>query len=208
MAKKGARAALLPHEMRGTDYLLLALSVPVALLVCLSSCRGGGESCDELEVFMSERIEIPDTMLSITFGHVKECRTPEPPCLVVYIDSLECHSCRVSNFGMYRFLTRLKEDKGVDALFIFSPKPEEMTGVVRHLAEQRFPFEVFVDVESEFALGNRHIPSRLDFHTFLLDSEGHPAFVGDPVAEDGMWEALLRAIDELQYPAKKVIEEN
>lgn len=97
--------------MSGTVRFLLTFFVPAVLSSCGS--RGGGELRGTLESFLSERIEIPDTMLSVTFGHVKECRTPEPPCLVVYVDSLECHGCRVSNFGMYRFLTRLKEDKGV-----------------------------------------------------------------------------------------------
>lgn len=47
-----------------------------------------------------------------------------------------------------------------------------------------FPYPVYVDFNCSFRKLNTGIPEDVRFHSFLLDKNGHPVFVGNPNANE------------------------
>lgn len=135
-------------------------------------------------------------MLKVFFGEVKETKLPPPPSLVMFVDQSQCSECRLRRLSDYRFLLRL-EDRGINVLFIFSPGSENVNEVLEDLIGYKYPYNVWIDAQGEFARMNRHIPDLINFHTFLLDSNNFPVFVGDPVVSDGMMPILEKAINKV-----------
>lgn len=82
-------------------------------------------------------------------------------------------------------------------LFIFSPSPENANDVIEDLIRYKYPYLVWIDSQGEFAQMNQHIPNLIHFHTFLLNSNNYPIFVGDPVVSEGMMPVLEKAINEV-----------
>ena len=76
---------------------------------------------------------------------------------------------------------RDKETGLFDVVIVFSPRPEECANVTTEIATHAFDFPVFVDTYGEFRNNNKCIPTDDRFHSFLLDKEGHPIFVGNPL---------------------------
>ena len=81
---------------------------------------------------------------------------------------------------------------------IFAPRQEEYDEVIRQLMVLDFPYPVYVDFDGSFRKANPCIPEDKRFHSFLLDKEGHPVFVGDPLASDRMMELFKEALESLE----------
>lgn len=175
---------------------------PLKLLICLSilgtaiSCGNKKELGRLLEEFTSQQIHFPCKMLTISFGKLEEREVPQSPTLVMYVDQSQCSECRLGRLSDYRFLLRL-EEKGINVLFIFSPSPDNVKEVLEDLIRYNYPYRVWIDSQGEFAQMNQHIPNLINFHTFLLNSDNYPVFVGDPVMSDGMMPVLEKAINEI-----------
>lgn len=172
------------------------------LLVCLSifgmaiSCGNNNELKLLLDDFTSRQVRFPEKMLAISFGKLEEKAVPHSPSLVVYVDQFQCSECRLGRLGDYSFLLRL-EKQGIKVLFIFSPSSEDVDEVLGYLLRYKYPYQVWIDSQGEFAQKNQHIPNLINFHTFLLDSNNYPVFVGDPVVSEGMMPVLEEAIKEV-----------
>lgn len=61
-----------------------------------------------------------------------------------------------------------------------------------------FPYLVYVDYSGSFAETNMSIPEDNRFHSFLLNKEGRPVFVGNPLASDRMMELFKEALESLE----------
>jgi len=121
------------------------------------------------------------------------------PCkLIIYYDSLQCSSCGIQRLYDKIDLYELADSlDAFDVMTIFSPKEEEYDNVMKELMLFDFPYPVYVDTYGEFRRTNPDIPADLRFHTFLLDRDGHPVFVGDPVAGKELWTLFEKALANL-----------
>ena len=80
---------------------------------------------------------------------------------------------------------------------IFSPKEEEYDALVKELMIADYPYPIYVDYNGVFRKLNPQIPEDRRFHCFLLDKNGYPVFVGNPVASERMMELFKTALDRL-----------
>lgn len=165
--------------------MVIAGVLSLTAFACLSiSCNSKKtEIRKELGEFTKATVTIPDNMDCIDGLNVKEYKdTTKKAKLVIYYDTLSCQNCSISHLSqMEPLFERSRKSGAFDVLIIFSPRPEECANVTTEIATLEFDFPVFVDTYGEFRNNNKCIPTDDRFHSFLLDKEGHPIFVGNPL---------------------------
>ena len=171
------------------------------LLVLLSlsfSCkRDNSLLSSQLRAFMSTEIHYSGDALCVVKNHVKDTTLRLANCMVIYIDSTQCHKCRIDNLGDYNSLQSYCREKGVNVVILFSPSGDNVSDLLEELLEAKYIYPVFVDQYGVFAEMNPHIPPSLNFHAFLLNEEGFPIFVGDPIysKSDKTLDLFKRVVD-------------
>ncbi len=153
------------------------------ILLLLTSCINSNTIKEELLQLTSKSIELPkngqivvdgkDSTISNYF--VSEYK------LVVYTDSLGCHSCALNGLHVWNDLieyTKRYKDK-VKFYFIFNPPKLED---VRFAIKNNFlAYPILIDTLGEFERLNSHLPNNSAMHTFLLDQNNDVILVGSPL---------------------------
>lgn len=175
--------------MRSEPLALLATLVAIAFL---PSCARI-ELKREMRRFMASEIVLPERMEKSQGGTFAPVFREElaGPKMVVFIDSTECTSCRLSKLIGYEEVEKLSESTGNFSLVIvISTKRSEESKVRDFLLCSDIPFPVYLDTEHEFRGLNPSISDDVRFHSFFLDGSGHPLFIGNPAGSSRMM-ALL-----------------
>lgn len=101
--------------------------------------------------------------------------------VVVYMDSEECMSCNIGKLHAWdSYISKIAEFNSVEIVFIFSPRIEDGENLKTLLLIEKLKFPVFVDTKGTFTLKNKHIPTDLYLHTFLINEKKEVVLVGDP----------------------------
>lgn len=116
----------------------------------------------------------------------------------MYHDSLSCNSCQINHLNDYLCIYEKAETMSFEVLTIFSPCQDEYDEVIKRLMILDFPCSVYVDLDGSFRRATSCIPEDPRFHSFLLDKDGHPIFVGNPIASDSMSGLFDRALAKLK----------
>ncbi len=103
--------------------------------------------------------------------------------------------CQISNLADITGLYELADSLDIfEVMTIFTPKKEEYDSVVKNLMVHDFEYPVYIDFTGSFRKINTGIPDDKRFHSFLIDSNGHPIFVGNPVASNELWSIFLNTL--------------
>ena len=101
--------------------------------------------------------------------------------LVVYIDSTECSLCRGKSLRDYgHFNTEALDKHAIQLRILFSPRIVDQPEMIDYLVLYGPDFPVYIDVQRSFSERNI-FPEDYAVHTFLLNEDGFPVLVGDPV---------------------------
>lgn len=119
--------------------------------------------------------------------------------LIVYVDSLECSSCRVGRMYEYNEIISFRDTIGEQYLpiFIFSSPKHIVEELLYQIKISYFDYPILLDEKGLFPAANPHIPADSRFHTFLLDKTGKVVLVGDPVNNPNLWELYKTTINQL-----------
>jgi hypothetical protein len=173
--------------------LLFLLLLPV-----ISSCNSEVRRIRQtLAAFEKTAIVLPQDMLYVKdgergFGYQE---TPGPK-LVYYVDSSECTSCAISHLNVFDPVFDWADSlQTFSVIIILSPKEEDQHKALLDL--EMFPFKeiVYVDVNGSFMHSNPSIPSESRYHCFLIDENGYPFFVGNPLAGDKIRSVFFESLD-------------
>ena len=136
--------------------------------------------------FMGSVIVIPDDLECICNREIENICIEDlkPVRFVVYYDSLDCSSCRISHLAELYPLLDLADSGDFSVVTIFSPRQEELEDVRVKLMIADYDFPVYVDVNGTFSRRNKCIPSDVRFHEFLINGQGVPLFVGNPTSNE------------------------
>ena len=172
----------------------------VSLSVLMTSCGEYGVS-RHLRDFMDSTISIPNDIQVVSERHVHQVAASiiAGSKLVILYDSLECSSCQVGHLYDYLWsYEKLDSIQSCQLMTIFSPRQEEYDEVVRQLMVLNFPYPIYVDMSGSFRKINKCIPDDKRFHSFLLDKNGKPVFVGNPMSGPRMMELFMEAVSNLE----------
>ncbi len=75
---------------------------------------------------------------------------------------------------------------------LFVPAEEDLQETVQLVSQENISIPVYVDFEGGF-LDNK-IPEDVRFHSFLLDEDGHPVVVGNPISSERIRDLMLNQI--------------
>ncbi len=160
-------------------------------------------SCKEYKVakmmrdFQKTPVVIPNGLYRV---HDRNQTTYEhpggKPLMVFYYDSLSCSSCQINHLSDLRDLYELSDSSGsFEVMTIFAPRMEEFDGVFEELMIRDFEYPLYLDLDGIFSKSNPNIPADTRFHSFLLDPEGKPIFVGNPCLSDELWNIFLKTLN-------------
>jgi len=172
----------------------------VSLSVLMTSCGEYGVS-RHLRDFMDSTISIPNDIQVVSERHVHQVAASiiAGSKLVILYDSLECSSCQIGHLYDYLWsYEKLDSIQSCQLMTIFSPRQEEYDEVVRQLMVLNFPYPIYVDMSGSFRKINKCIPDDKRFHSFLLDKNGKPVFVGNPMSGPRMMELFMEAVSNLE----------
>ena len=145
--------------------------------------------------FMRAEIVLPEDLHSVENRNMStESVFPEIPTLIIYHDSLECSTCRISHLMDYSGLYEMADTSGFQVVTVFSPRQEEYDEVLRQLMVHNFPYPIYIDFNCSFRNRNTAIPEDPRFHSFLIDKDRHPVFVGNPTASDDLWKVFEKTL--------------
>lgn len=133
-------------------------------------------------------------------------RQDNSPKFIVYHDSSACSGCKISHLEDLRGLFKLADSLATfKVMVIFSPAQEEYDNVRDAIAVREFDFPVYLDGSASFRHANKAIPDDERFHAFLIDGDGKPRFVGNPMEEDAMRNLFLEALGKTLRQKKFIV---
>lgn len=180
------------------DRLKFQIIILAVVLSVSVSCGDKRSMLKTLTEFTKTEIVLPEDLEVCADGifRIADMSTLKPMKMIVYYDSTECSNCRISHIMELEPLYRLsKEDGRFDVLIIFSPADEDIETVRLQLMYQDIPFPVYLDTFKTFSLMNSSIPQDIIFHSFMMDMDGKPVFVGNPTLDD----VLNKVFEEVLY---------
>ena len=134
-----------------------------------------------IESFESKQVFLPDSMICFVDGVSRyEAVGRTPLKYILYFSPEDCSNCIIS--GMIRFdhIFDLGKEMGFDVVCILTPKDEYYQEALNML--KMFPYDnpVYIDDGSFYHANINVIPEDNQLHSFLLDRDCHPVFVGYP----------------------------
>lgn len=148
--------------------------------------------------FVKSEIVVPNDLELIYKREIKTLDVSElfSRKLIVYYDTLDCLSCRVARVQEYSELFVMSDTSAFSVLLIFSPKFEEMDDIRARLMQFNYDFPVYLDVNRSFCKKNPNIPSDIRFHSFLIDENGVPIYVGNPLIDQTLFDVFNTVISQ------------
>lgn len=185
---------------------MLKFFLYIPLLLLISSCNSTESGLrKKIREFGECSIVLPNDMLALKGRkeiNADEYINKSQPKLIIYYDSLSCNSCQVSHLFELTALYELADStEAFNVMTIFSPKAEEYDELMKELMVRNFNHPLFIDVHGSFRKLNQDIPEDTRFHSFLIDEDSHPVFIGNPVENYDLWNLFNKNLK--KYEKKK-----
>lgn len=188
---------LFMHMELFTYNRTFTLFLTICLCTVFMSCGEHHKVKRMISDFSASEIILPEELECIYKKQVRPIvkDTLKPYKYIIYYDSYDCSSCRIAkltdNYPLYSFADINK----ISVLTIFSPDEGELDNVMRQLIISDLDIPIFVDVNKAFQKQNPSIPRDMRFHYFLLDNDGKPLLIGNPITSD----KIMRLLQTLTY---------
>ena len=115
--------------------------------------------------------------------------------LIVYVDSAECTTCRISRLGRYKETKSLLEKESLALLVLLENTVFATIPLAKYLQDMDLEIPVYVDEEGLFLILNDIEPKEGRLHSLFVDRVGHPLLVGDPSSSNEMLELFKNVIN-------------
>lgn len=155
----------------------------------------------QVKKLMGSTIVLPDKVTCIEEGEIY----PMPDSLrskaklIVYVDTTECTTCRITHLGRYVKLFDLSREKGsFEVMLLLANVNLYGVPVIRYLSDLGMECAIYVDEDNSFLGQNPSIPNDQRLHAFFVDDAGTPLCIGDPSASESLFQVFLRAVEKLQ----------
>lgn len=123
------------------------------------------------------------------------------PQLIIWFDSLDCHSCRLKLLNEFEENPILEYSDASDDEFsmkiIISPQKKDISLFKCAADSNDFNYLIWIDENSEFLTMNPHLPHDMRLRSFLLDKNRKVVLIGDPLYNPRLWELYKTTIKRL-----------
>ena len=161
--------------MRNTLLLLL-------IVIITASCAHT-KLRKELVLFEQTRIVLPEDMFPV--GPMHHRPDSAKATFIRYVDSTECTSCFLSAIYRYEEMLDIADSlHNLDFIIIITPAKSQEEYLYDELTTGRYLLPIFYDQYCDFPRLNPDFPTDKRFHSFMINGEGYPVFVGDPTLDN------------------------
>ena len=152
----------------------------------------------QLKELMGSTIVLPEKITCVYNGEV----FPMPDSLrdgskfILYIDSTECTTCRISRLEMYRPLFNMSDQNKTFTMLVLFPNVDfDGVPIERYMSDISIEIPVYIDIENVYLKKNPSIPTYEPMmQAVLVDNENRPELVGDPIRNDRLMELFINII--------------
>ena len=121
------------------------------------------------------------------------------PTYLMYVDSMRCSPCKLSNLPCLDDYRREVEAKygRMNFLVIYEPSSSDSVSINDFVDTTSFSIPVYKDCNHVFSRHNGHIPDEDCYHDFLMDEKGRIIVVGCPILSKKVEQLFQQALDSL-----------
>ena len=184
-------------NMRKDSHIWFVLIALCFLVFVATGCKKARLRA-QLKDMMTSTIVLPESIICVYNGEVFPMPDSlrDKPKLIVYIDSTECTTCRISHFWEYQELFDISKEIGsFEIMLLLCNKAFNSIPMTRYLSDRELEYPIYIDLDYRFLSPNPSIPTDPRLHSMLIDSTGRPIFVGDPSKSGQMMEAFSLALE-------------
>ena len=177
---------------------ILFIAALCLLAVASTGCKKA-QLRRQLKELMGSTIVLPEKISCAYNGEVYPMPDSlrEKAKLIIYIDSSECTTCRISHFWEYQDIFKLSAQlRSFEVMLLMCDTEFESIPLTRYLSDQKLIHPVYVDTDKVFLKDNPVIPPDERMHSLLVDGTGRPLFVGDPSRSEQMLAVFKIALQE------------
>lgn len=186
------------------------LTIVLLVFVALASCKNRFER--EAESIVKEWtgktiMNIPDSNYIVHNGKTLDtCSFAKSKLMIVsYINKSEATSCMLHLHDWEKFISYIDSltNKQVKCALIVNP--ENKYEFIDILEKYGFKHPIYIDEKDNFNRSN-HFPSKMSYHTFLVDNKNKVLFIGNPINSNGVRESYIKIITgkRVEYAQRKV----
>lgn len=175
-----------------------ALTIILFVLVALTSCKNRFER--EAESVVKEWtgktiVNIPDSNYIVYNGKtVDTCSLVKSELMIVsYINRSEATSCMLHLHDWEKFISYIDSLTNKQVKCALIANPENKYEFIDILEKYGFKHPIYIDEKDVFNKAN-HFPSKMSFHTFLVDNKNKVIFIGNPINSSGVRESYIKII--------------
>ena len=189
---------MLRHIRVFTMFHKVTLITSLCILVsALSSCKQSLQN--KILLFESNPVVFPDQMIQLSGDERIGLNVLNDTIqkFILYIDSNECQTCRISNMSPYLQLYNEANNGTLFQIIIIlepSLNLQDNTFIFRRIAQKQYPFFVFADINNLFSSLNPIIQQDYRLHSFLLNKRNYPVLVGDPTKGEKMYNLFHKVL--------------
>lgn len=175
------------------------LSLSICALVLVSTACKEMHLRSQVNQLLSSVVVLPKNVLCINGEKI----FPMPDSLrkkaklIVYVDSVECGSCRLSKMPIYERIIPEASSYGVNVMILMANRMYSGVPLIQYVSDINLGIQIYVDEDNTFLQLNPAVNHGPQLHTFLVNKKGRPVLVGDPVLSQEVAELFKRAIRQL-----------
>ncbi len=174
----------------------MRFSLFVFVICSITACSNRESVISDIQKIKSRKIAFP-TLYNAQNSNINN-ENKRPINLVIYYDSLECSHCRISHLVDMKDIVEISHlYEQFDVLFIFAPAKKDMRHLWLSVKKHEYENKIYIDSTCNFLKYNPHIPSKSQYHSFLLDRNNDVVLVGNPLASDAMWDLFRKTLDNM-----------
>ena len=169
----------------------------ISTILLLYSCTDN-QLVKSIQQFKGQQITIPADLHTVWKGRdtLLSGFTQVPVKFVVWVDSLNCASCKVNSMREWNDVVKYADSlaQWFNIIFLFTPKKKDLNKVNTALRANRFDYPIFIDRNADFVKQNPRLPKQQQLHIFLLDKDNRVILVGNPLRNPTLWVLYQRTI--------------
>ena len=174
------------------------LIIVLFVLMVQASCKNRFER--EAETVVREWtgktiLNIPEDNYIVNNGdRLDTCSLNRSEIMIVsYINQSEATSCMLHLHDWEKFISYIDSLTGKQVRCALVANPKNKYEFVDILEKYGFKHPIYIDEKDDFNRAN-HFPSKMSFHTFLVDKNNKVIFIGNPINSSGVRDSYIKII--------------
>lgn len=152
----------------------------------------------QVKKLMASTVVLPEKVVRIAGGEVLPMPDSlrEKAKLIVYVDSSSFVPCRISKMPIYDKIISEAAAFQVEVVILLGNRSFSGIPLTQYVADRNLGLPIYVDEDNVFLTLNPAAAADSRLNSFLVNRQGTPVLVGDPVLSPGIAELFARVLQQ------------